>query len=198
MATFHPVRDSDSAIKIIAIGVSTGGPSSMQLILSRLPRNFPVPILCTQHISPGFLSHHIDWLNTHCKLKVSIARDGEIPQPGRVYYAPEGFHLGLSPRGRIWYNPAPPLNYHCPSVTYMFEAIAQVYGSKSLGLLLTGMGRDGAAGLLSIHQVGGITAAQDEASSVIFGMPKEAIAQGAVQHILSLESIPAFLIDAVK
>jgi two-component system chemotaxis response regulator CheB len=80
----------------------------------------------------------------------------------------------------------------------MFEAIAQVYGSKSLGLLLTGMGRDGAAGLLSIHQVGGITAAQDEASSVIFGMPKEAIAQGAVQHILSLESIPAFLIDAVK
>lgn len=187
------IKPRTAPIEVVAIGISTGGPRTMQSILAELPRNFPVPIFCTQHISVGFLESHVAWLNAHSKLKVSIAKEGQIPTPGQVYYAPESYHLGLTPSGRFWFDSSPPVGNHRPSVTRMFEAIASVYGERALGLLLTGMGRDGATGLLSIARAGGVTAAQDEASSVVFGMPKEAIALGAAQHIIGLEMIPQFL-----
>lgn len=184
-------------IDIVAMGVSTGGPKTIPKVLQRLPKTFPVPIVCTQHISAGFLAQHIQWLNRISPLKISIAQEGEQPQPGHVYYAPESFHLGITKNKKFWYDPAPPVEHHRPSVTVMFEAIAQVYGARSLGLQLTGMGRDGAEGLAAIARAGGITAAQNEASSVVFGMPKEAIAIGAAQHILDLENIPQFLWERV-
>ena len=189
---------STSNIEIIGIGVSTGGPQTMRTILSSLPRNFSIPILCTQHIAQGFLADHVAWLNARSKLTVSIAQEGDRPMPSHVYYAPERFHLGLTPHGRFWYDPAPPIDSHRPSVTKMFDAIASNYGARALALLLTGMGKDGAAGLLSILKAGGVTAVQDEASSVVFGMPKEAIALGAAQHIIGLDSIPTFLQDSCR
>ena len=191
------VKFRKAPVEVVTLGLSTGGPRTMQVILANLPRNFPVPILCTQHISTGFLESHIAWLNTQSKLKVKIAREGEKPLPGHVYYAPESYHLGLTPSGRFWYDPSPPLGSHRPSVTKMFEAIASVYGASALAMLLTGMGKDGASGLLQLAKAGSITAVQDEASSVVFGMPKEAIALGAAQHIVGLEAIPQFLKDQV-
>ncbi|MEM9137535.1 MAG: chemotaxis protein CheB [Cyanobacteria bacterium P01_F01_bin.42] len=190
-------RSRTEPIEIVGIGLSTGGPGTMQFILSRLPRNYPVPILCTQHIAAGFLDDHVAWLNRYSRLTVSVAKEGEVPAAGRIYYAPESCHLGLTTSRRFWYDAAPPVRSHRPSATRMFEAIASAYGPRALCLLLTGMGNDGASGLLTLARAGGVTAAQDEASSVVFGMPKEAIAIGAAQHIIGLESIPQFLQDCV-
>ena len=185
--------DSTSAIKVVTIGASTGGPKALHKILASIPKNFPVPIICTQHISPGFLEGLVSWLGAESLVKVKIAQAGEWPLPGTVYFAPDGCHLAINSHGRFTFPALEAIDGHCPSVTVMFESVAKFYGRGTLGILLTGMGKDGAAGMQAIAQAGGITIAQDEQSCLVFGMPKEAIALGAVKHILSIQDIANFL-----
>jgi two-component system chemotaxis response regulator CheB len=177
------------AIELVAIGASTGGPQAFQEILSVIPANFPVPILCVQHISPGFLDGFISWLGDSCTLCVQIAKTGEKPQPGIAYFPPDRQHLRLDSQGRFICLEGPPVDSHCPSVTVLFQNLAQRFGASSIGVLLTGMGRDGASGLLDLRQKGGYTIAQDEASSIVFGMPQEAIKLGAAKVVLPLAEI---------
>jgi two-component system chemotaxis response regulator CheB len=183
--------------RVLAIGASTGGPQALLAILQQLPKTFPVPILCVQHISDGFLQGLVDWLDSSCALRVAIASPGEMPQPGTVYFPPERHHMEINTRGQIALAQGVPVAGHCPSVTVMFKSVAAYYRRSAVGVLLTGMGRDGADGLHAMAQAGSLTIAQDEATSVVFGMPKEAIALGAAQQILALPTIAPFLLTQV-
>jgi len=184
--------------KVVAIGASTGGPQALHAVLTQLPNNFPVPVICVQHISEGFLQGLVDWLASECQLPVKIAPAYECPKPGTVYFPPEGRHLELDARGRFLYSAAPPVSGHRPSVSVTFNSVASFCGKGAAGVLLTGMGRDGADGLLAIAKAGGLTVAQDEASCVVFGMPKEAIALGAARHILPVSEIASLLVNQLK
>jgi len=183
-----------SHLGVIALGASTGGPQVLQQILSQLPVNLPVPVICVQHISEGFLQGFIDWLSAHCSLPVSIAQSGDRPRPGQIYFPPERSHLVLDRHGCFAYSRTLGVGGHCPSITVTFNSVAQYYRQRSIGVLLTGMGRDGAEGMLSMSQAGGFTLAQNEATCVVFGMPKEAIALGAVRQILPPDAIPAAIL----
>ena len=184
--------------QIVAIGVSTGGPKAMQQIIAQLPADFPLPIVCTQHISIGFLNSLISWLSIESRLKIKIAQIGEQPLPGTLYYAPEHYHLEIDCRGRFAYSQFPAINSHRPSVTTMFQSLVQFYGRAIIGILLTGMGRDGVTGMQDIYQRGGLTIAQDEDSSIIFGMPQEAIKLGVVKQVLPLDKIAPFLLKQIN
>lgn len=180
--------------KVVVIGASTGGPQALQELFAQLPSNFPVPIICVQHICIGFLQGLIDWLAKNCRLSIQIAESGDIPKPGRIYFPPEKLHLELDSRGRFVYSDAEPLMGHRPSVTVTFESVAMFYGKATVGILLTGMGRDGAEGMLAIATAGGFTVAQDEATSVVFGMPGEAIDLGAAKQVLPIGAIAPMLL----
>ncbi|MDX2242736.1 MAG: chemotaxis-specific protein-glutamate methyltransferase CheB [Leptolyngbyaceae cyanobacterium bins.302] len=186
-----------SPFKVVAIGASTGGPQALHTILKQLPAHFPVPILCVQHISEGFLQGLVDWLGAECSLRVTIAQPGDFPKPGTVYFAPERKHLQLDTQGRFLTVNTPPVSGHRPSATVLFQAVAACYPRSSVGILLTGMGRDGADGLQAIAQAGGTTIAQDEQTCVVFGMPKEAIALGAAQHISAIGEIAPLLLNRI-
>ncbi|HEY9659257.1 MAG TPA: chemotaxis-specific protein-glutamate methyltransferase CheB [Allocoleopsis sp.] len=183
--------------RIVAIGSSTGGPQALHTIFKQLPAHFPLPILCVQHISEGFLQGLVDWLGLETSLRIKIAQAGEVPQPGVVYFPPERRHMQVDSQGRISFSNSPPVAGHCPSVTVLFQAVAAYYRQSAIGILLTGMGRDGAEGLLDIANAGGITIAQNEQSCIVFGMPREAIALGAVQHVLGLDDIVPTLMQKI-
>jgi two-component system chemotaxis response regulator CheB len=185
------------APRVLAIGASTGGPQALQAILQALPKQFPVPILCVQHISSGFLQGLIDWLNLKCALHIKIAVAGESPAAGTVYFPPERHHMQIDSGGRFELTQSPPVAGHCPSVTVLLESVAAYYRRSAVGIVLTGMGRDGADGLQAIALAGGTTIAQNEATCVVFGMPKEAIALNAAQHILPIDAISPFLVNRV-
>ena len=179
---------------IIGIGASTGGPQAFLEILSHLPGNLPVPLLCVQHISEGFMQGLVDWLAQKSPLKIVTAETGIRPEPGAVYFPREGTHLVLDSQGRLECSNAPPCDGHRPSISVTFNSLAGIYGKNAAGVLLTGMGRDGVEGMRAIAQAGGTTIAQDEESSTIFGMPKEAIAANAARYVLPLPKIaPALL-----
>jgi two-component system, chemotaxis family, protein-glutamate methylesterase/glutaminase len=181
-------------LRIVVIGASTGGPQALRSILSCLPARFPLPVLCVQHIGSDFLTGLVTWLNEACPLPVRKAIQDELPQAGVVYLAPEHNHLELDDSGRFSLTQALPCDGHRPSVTITMRAAARHYGSATVGVLLTGMGRDGAVGMAEIAAVGGITIAQDEASSVVYGMPRAAVELGAVRHLLPLEQVAPALI----
>lgn len=187
------VEPRTAQFKLLAIGASTGGPPALEAILKQLPAQFPLPIVCVQHISQGFLDGLIGWLDAQCALSVKIAQRGETPTPGCVYFAPDGYHLEIDKRRKFVYSDAPAFQSHRPSVTVTFQSVAQSYGKDAIAVLLTGMGRDGADGMSAIAQAGGETVAQNEETCVVFGMPREAIALGAARHVLALEEISPFL-----
>jgi two-component system, chemotaxis family, protein-glutamate methylesterase/glutaminase len=189
-----PEFSGKSATKIVVIGASTGGPQALQAILSQIKANFPYPIICVQHISVGFLNGLLDWLGTSCALPIKTAVQGEIPQPGVIYFPPENQHLQINSMGRFLCTNLPPVDGHRPSVTVTFQSVAQYYRSNAIGILLTGMGRDGASGLLTLSQAGAFTIAEAESTAVVFGMPKEAIALGAAKKVLPLQDIATTLI----
>ena len=199
--TIAPLRPVEPAgrpapPRTIAIGASTGGPAAVMQILRTLPGTFPIPILLTIHISAPFGAAFAEWLDGLSRLRVRYAMDRE-PMPGLgergVIMAPPNRHLVVD-KGRLRLTDDPERHSCRPSIDTLFESVAREVGSASVGCLLTGMGRDGAAGLLAMRQVGALTIAQDEASSVIFGMPKEAIAIGAAARVLALADVaPAFL-----
>lgn len=187
-----------SRIKVVAIGASTGGLQSIQKILCQLPTNFPLPIICTAHVTQGVLSGLVNWLSSECGLKVKIAEVGESPSPGTVYFAPEKNNLELDMKGKFIYSTCPEADKHCPSISATFKSIARSYGKATAGVLLTGIGHDGAEGLQAIAQVGGITVGQDEKGGGAFGMVKEAIGLNAVQQVLGIEKIAPFLLKTIS
>ena len=194
----EPIQDapsSPSRPRIVAIGASTGGPQALRIILAQLPADFPAPVLCVQHISDGFLGGLVDWLATHCAMPVKIAQSWEQPLPGTIYFPQEGAHLEIDKGGRLVCSHRTPIDGHCPSVTATFKSVADYCGDGAIGILLTGMGSDGAQGMQEIFAAGGITIAQNEESSVIFGMPKQAIALGAVKYVLPVKKIAFILAE---
>lgn len=179
--------------EIIAIGASTGGPAALAAILYRMPADFPLPILLVIHIADQFTQGFARWLDGESKLRVRYAVDGEaLPRPGKseVIMAPPNRHL-VARRGQLRLTDEPERNSCRPSVDVLFESVACEYGPRAAACLLTGMGRDGAMGLLQVHDSGGVTIAQDESTSVVFGMPRAAIEIGAADMILPLlEFVP--------
>jgi two-component system chemotaxis response regulator CheB len=175
--------------QLIAIGASTGGPTVIAGILSGLPKTFPAPILAVQHIAPGFTSGLVDWIGRSTLLRVKLAQDGESVHPGTVYLAPHGTQMGVSKSRKILLVDGPTENSFCPSVSHLFQSVAEVVGRFGAGILLTGMGQDGAAGLLRLRKVGGTTIVQDEETCIVFGMPGEAVRLGAAQYVLSPKEI---------
>ncbi|BBH13535.1 chemotaxis protein CheB [Chromobacterium haemolyticum] len=177
---------------VIVIGSSTGGTEALRTLLTALPPSMP-PILITQHMPEMFTHSFATRLNTLCKLTVKEAEDNERLQNGTVYIAPGHSHLLIKPAPTIGYaiglHAGPPVNRHRPSVDVLFRSAANLVGKNCIGVILTGMGRDGASGMLELKQAGAWNIAQDEASCVVFGMPKEAIAMGGAHEVLALESI---------
>jgi two-component system, chemotaxis family, protein-glutamate methylesterase/glutaminase len=178
-----------STIEAVAIGASLGGPQALSVVLSEIPAFFPVPIFIVQHISSGFTEGFAEWLSHYTPLTVKIAKDREHPQAGTVYIAPDHFHMEVSKNCLIQLVDAPLDGGLKPSVNRLFRSMAHHYGSKAVGVLLTGMGKDGAEGLKLMKEKGSLTIAQDEESCLMFGMPKEAIQLGATNQILPLSSI---------
>lgn len=182
------------ALSVIALGASTGGPAALCEVLKALPANYPLPIVAVQHIAPGFLAGMVEWMNQTLKIKVKVATAGETVRPGYLYIAPEGKHMGLQKTGNILLSDTPPLKGHRPAVSYLFESLVGEFGAKALGIILTGMGQDGAAELLKLKESGATTIAQDKETSVVHGMPGEAIRLGGAVHVLSLEAIAEVLL----
>ncbi len=191
------VHRAPAGVKVVGIGASTGGPQALQDILTSLPKTFPVPILIVQHIAPGFLPGLAEWLNQTTGFQVHIGAYGVSPLPGHVYLAPDDFHMGVSVSGRIRLTKEEPLNNLRPAVAYLFRSLAEVCGPTAVGVLLTGMGKDGAAELKLMKENGAVTVAQDRESSVVNGMPGEAIRLGAATHVWPADKIADGLLAVV-
>jgi two-component system, chemotaxis family, protein-glutamate methylesterase/glutaminase len=195
-AQIDPDVGKSGPFQCVAIGASTGGPAAIAEILRGLPANFPLPILLVVHISSAFGAAMSDWLDTLSPIRVVTAIDGQgMPQMGQpgVVVAPPDRHLVLR-AGRLHTTSDPERNYVRPSVDVMFESLAHECGSQVIGCLLTGMGRDGAAGLLALRRSGAMTIAQDEQICAIFGMPREAIKLRAARHVAGLREIAPLLV----
>jgi two-component system chemotaxis response regulator CheB len=175
--------------RIVAMVASTGGPQALLEILKRFPGDFPSGIVVVQHITSGFLSGLRDWLDKECKIKVKIGEDSEEIQPGVAYLAPEDLQMRVVEGRKISLTDGPPHGGHRPSGDILLESVAKVYGRKSIGVILTGMGRDGANGMKAIKQSSGRTIAQHEKDCVIFGMPSVAIEMNVIDRVLPLEKI---------
>jgi len=180
-------------VELVAIGASTGGPVALKQLLCPLPASFPVPIVVVQHMADGFLHGMAEWLSAACALTLQIAGPGTELQPGCVYLAPDGAHMLVAPNRQLSFDAGPPVYGHRPAVSCLLASVAAHYGRKAVGILLTGMGKDGAAELKLMKDAGAITIAQDEASSVVHGMPGEAIRCGAASYVMSPEDIGAAL-----
>lgn len=177
------------ALRVVAVGASTGGPAAVAGLLRTLPPDYPVPILLVIHVGEPFGGALVRWLDALSPLDVAFAVDGErVPHRGRVLMAPPDRHLRVE-GGRVRLTSDGDRHSCRPSVDVLFESVAREYGPSAAGCLLTGMGRDGAAGLLALRRAGAVTFAQDEASSAVFGMPREAIALGAARRVLPLVMI---------
>lgn len=187
--TVQSPTKSTAQIEIVAIGASTGGPAALHRVIGSLPADFPVPILVVQHISFGFVDGLASWLDKDCELRVQVAGPRDRVEAGVAYIAPDDQHMGISSYGRIRLSQKDPVDGHRPSATFLFSSVAQSYGPSAAAAILTGMGRDGAKGMEALHNRGAVTIAQDEASCVVFGMPKEAIALGAIDRKVSLDQI---------
>lgn len=176
-------------VRLIAIGASTGGPPALQKLLSMLPADLSVPVLIVQHISPGFGEGFVEWLGKSSRLPIHVAMHGERALPGHVYLAQDGLHMGIGSDGRLLLTEDPPENGHRPSVSYLLRSVTQAFGQRAVGVLLTGMGKDGANELRLMKDSGAVTLAQDKESSVVHGMPGEAIQLGGATFVLAPDRI---------
>lgn len=190
----EPVRVR--GIQIVAIGSSTGGPSALLSVLGRLPAEFPLPIVIAQHIAEGFVPGLATWLDAGCKVKVAAATNGESLVPGTAYLAATGSNMEVEGSGVRFTTPQPGQLY-IPSADTLFDSAARTYGPHVVGVLLTGMGADGAVGLKKLHDLGAPTICQDEATSTVWGMPKAAIDLGAARSVVPVHDIAAAIERAV-
>jgi two-component system, chemotaxis family, protein-glutamate methylesterase/glutaminase len=180
---------------LVAIAASTGGPAALHHILSRFPGDFPAPILVVQHNAPGFMPGLVSWLNASCAVSVKVASPGEPLKPRTVYFAADEHHLGVTARGTALFSDGPPIGGFRPSATCLFDTVARVYGASAIAVILTGMGVDGVDGLRTVRENGGRIIAQDESSSVVWGMPGAAVAAGLAHLVLPLEEIPSRILE---
>lgn len=177
--------------QLLAIAASTGGPAAIQTILLGLGGDFRLPTLVAQHIARGFVEGMVAWLNRTTPLPVHVAQLGEQLLAGHVYLAPDEQHLLAGAGGVACLRPSAAGDRYCPSADLLFEGVAGVYSSRAIGVILTGMGNDGARGLAALRAAGSITLAQNEASCVVYGMPQAAVAAGAVVRIEPLNDLAA-------
>jgi two-component system chemotaxis response regulator CheB len=184
--------------RIVAIAASTGGPTALARILGDLPMDFTVPVLVVQHIANGFVPGFVAWLNSMSALRVKVAEAGERMVPKTVYIAPDDRHLAVADRWTISLRDSAPIGGFRPSGTFLFESVAKAFGNSSIAVVLTGMGQDGVAALPSIRTAGGIVIAQDEGSSVVFGMPGAAVSARQVDETLRLDAIAGRLGELVS
>ena len=189
---------AQAEVRVIGIGASTGGPPVLQSVLAGLPASFSAPVLIVQHIAHGFVAGMAEWLSSATDLEIHIAAHRMQPRPGHVYLAPDDFHLTIGADGMIALSRSEPENHLRPAVSVLFRSLALNCGPSAIGVLLTGMGQDGAEELRLMKDQGAITIAQDHASSAVHGMPGVAIALGGATHVLPTEKIAAALIDLVN
>lgn len=191
-----PARSTDNRGKrLVAIGASAGGPASLVELLRQIPANFPASIVLVQHVDEVFAAGMAQWLGSESHIPVRLAREGEVLQPAIVLLAGTNNHLYLAPEGRLVYRREPVDQVYRPSIDVFFESVATHWRGEAIGVLLTGMGRDGARGLKLMRERGFHTIAQDQASSAVYGMPKAAVALDAATEVLPLERIPTRLIE---
>ncbi len=188
-SSYEAISFSRSKIEYLLIGASTGGPKAIQTILSSFGKDFPIPIICVQHISDGFIDSMVSWLSANIKLKVKIMQEGEKAEKGTVYFPQNMKHLSINKDGTLRISKEISSNGHTPSVNVTFKSFAQYFGSKTISVLLTGMGDDGASGMLSLKHLGGRTIAEDHTTAVVYGMPKVANEIGAAEFTLPLDKI---------
>lgn len=191
-----PVTPARGARSLVAVGSSTGGPSALLAVLGRLAEDFPAPIVIAQHIADGFVPGLVSWLDSGCRIKIRQAEDGEAVCAGNAYLAPTGRNLemdGLTMRFRE------PLRtqLYIPSADTLFQSVAHTIGRSAVGVILTGMGADGANGLKLLRDMGGATIAQDEASCTVYGMPRAAVEVGAAESVLPVNDIAEHLTGLV-
>ena len=199
--TVLPFGGAQGTDKIIAIGTSTGGPRALQEIITRLPKNLPCGVLIVQHMPPGFTRSLAERLNSLSDVQVKEAEPNEPIRPGWVYIAPGDHHMRVERNGaqkilRLTQDPL--IGGHRPAVDPMFDSVAQAYGKQTVAVLLTGMGHDGAQGMKKIKESQGFTIAEDQSTSVVFGMPKSAIELGVVDRVVPLQAVAAEIIKAVS
>jgi two-component system chemotaxis response regulator CheB len=200
----HPARRAAARTgqrvrpRIVAMAASTGGPAALARILSDLPADFDLPILVVQHIASGFVDGLAAWLNATGALPVRVARDGDGLRPGCVLVAPDHSHLTVADTRTVAVAHTPAVGGFRPSGSVLFESVAVAFGSAAVGVILTGMGEDGVSGLHAIRRAGGRIIAQDEETSVVFGMPGAAVAAGLPDTLLPLDAIAPCLQELVR
>ena len=184
---------------VLAIASSTGGPSTLCEIIGTLPADFPVGIVVVQHLAQGFAPHFASWLQRSCALRIQVVKDGELIEPGKVFVAPDNHHMIIEKNGALRLKPATAFDsLYCPSADAMFKSIARRFKQRSIGVILTGMGSDGAMGLLELRNAGGVTVAQDSATSVVDGMPRAARNLNAAAHVTSLPKLAPLLLSKAE
>lgn len=193
-----PEPQAQHVSKIVAIASSTGGPKVLAKILGMLPGDLNTSILLVQHIAEGFSQSLVDWLDGVSSIKVKLAQLGDMIEPGMVYIAPAGQHLEVPKKGVLNLTDNPPEDGQRPSANHLLRSVAKTYGRNSLGIILTGMGQDGAQGMNELKKAGARTIAQNEESCVVFGMPKVAIDMGVIDKILPIEKIAEEIINFAK
>lgn len=196
-----PFGGAGGSEKIVAIGTSTGGPRALQEIITRLPADLPCGVLVVQHMPPGFTRSLAERLNSLSAVQVKEAEDNEPIRPGCVYIAPGAYHMRVDRGGRglcLRLTQDAPIGGHRPAVDPMFESVARHYGGRTVAVLLTGMGHDGAQGMKAIKERQGFTIAEDQSTSVVFGMPKSAIELGVVDKVAPLHAVAAEIMKAVS
>ncbi|MGC2256725.1 MAG: chemotaxis response regulator protein-glutamate methylesterase [Candidatus Sulfotelmatobacter sp.] len=200
-AASNPMRDASlSAPAIVAIGVSTGGPKALQEILPLLPADLPLPILIVQHMPAGFTEPFARRLDSLCAVAVCEAKHGRVIQPGVVYIAPAGTHLTVdrgSSRTTLCLSNKPENQLHTPSVDVLMHSVASAFRSLAMGIIMTGMGLDGAQGMKAIHGEGGFTVGQDEPSCTVYGMPRACAELGILDRVVPLAEIPHEILHAM-
>jgi two-component system chemotaxis response regulator CheB len=189
------ITEAQARVDIVAVGASAGGPAALAKLLSGLPENLPVPVAIVQHLAADFLPGLARWLEGTTPLTVRLAREGELLHAGVVYLAPGNVHMTINGRKRVHLLHTRGGHRHQPSATVLLESVAEHYGEAAIGVILTGMGDDGAAGLLAMREAGACTLAQDEKSCVVFGMPAAAIECGAAEYVVPLDRMAATILE---
>lgn len=184
-------------IKIVALGASTGGPAVVREIFGALPKPWPTPIAVVQHMSPGFMENFVRWLSLDSGIICETAVHGQVMLPGKAYFAPDDYHMHIYKDFKISLFKGEKENGIRPSISQLFDSVATEFGKHAIGVLLTGMGSDGAAALKRLRDAGATTVVQDEESSIVFGMPKEAIEIGAAEYILQPKEMVSYLSEMV-
>jgi two-component system chemotaxis response regulator CheB len=191
-----PALGAGTGRSMVVIGSSTGGPSALLSVFERLPADFSAPILVAQHIAEGFVPGLVEWLDAASKVRVLQAEADMVPEPGTVYVSPTGCNMVLSGMTLGLQEPGAGQLY-VPSADTLFESVAHICGESAVGVLLTGMGADGARGLKRLHDAGAATIAQDEATSTVFGMPRAAIELGAADRVVAINDVAAVISELV-